>query len=567
MTSLTTQDFLLSPRRLSVCGATGTTTGFPSHATRRLLCRLLLLGVAIVVIGQGAVTAADTPVVVWPGPGGDVGASPDYEVTIHRGANQWRPFTYYSYNRPVDKLLDRDGKYIKLNFLGLHSNEFKRPEDNRDTYAHSWTHFDFAEGPVEVEVKIRRPLNGVSLPLQSCAVLPSTLRIEPRVVGGDTIRFTLDRPAKFAVVPNYQEAFTKLQKAEPKQAFEGYRNPLFCFARQPEVQVPDKQAPGTLVVQPGKVHSVDEFARANVLYFEPGLHDYSQFNPDDPDHYVSLRPGQTMYLAGGAYVYGVVHCDERSPADSLPLVYGRGTLSGVKQRWSDLPYRTTVERNVRLDGIQITDPHNHISHSFAPVKDVAVVGAWHGNTDGFTREIPRSERFDGWHIDDCFVMAADTNLKVGGRARVRNYTVWQLNNAEPLWVRDPDGCTVDGLQVIAYHNPTGRQTINITRGVVKNSVFRNILIESPFAPLVFRMTAGGEPGVPIYDNVLFENVTVNTPHLAQKSPFGTTDAKVQLGRVVFRNLTINGVRVTAENCRDYFEFLPGVTVGKDIVFE
>ena len=172
-----------------------------------------------------------------------------------------------------------------------------------------------------------------------------------------------------------------------------------------------------------------------------------------------MHAGQTAYLAGGAYVYGVFSADQRRPAiREMPLLRGRGTMSGAKQRWSDLPYRTTLEKGVRLDGIQITDPHNHISHSTAPVRDVAVVGAWHGNTDGFTREVPASEPYRGWHLDDCFVMAADTNLKVGGSARVRHYTVWQLANAEPLWIRNPDGCVVDGLQVIAFHAWPTRRT-------------------------------------------------------------------------------------------------------------
>ena len=54
-----------------------------------------------------------------------------------------------------------------------------------------------------------------------------------------------------------------------------------------------------------------------------------------------------------------------------------------------------------------------------------------------------------------------------------NYTVWQLANAEPLWIRNPDGCVVDGLQVIAFNAWPTRQTIDISRGTVKNSVFKN----------------------------------------------------------------------------------------------
>jgi hypothetical protein len=54
-------------------------------------------------------------------------------------------------------LLNAEGKCNKLSFLGLHSNEYKRPENNKDTHAYSWTHFDFASDPLDVEVENRKP--------------------------------------------------------------------------------------------------------------------------------------------------------------------------------------------------------------------------------------------------------------------------------------------------------------------------------------------------------------------------------------------------------------------------
>lgn len=517
------------------------------------------------------VRAADEGrVVVWDRPGPKVAASPEYEVTLRRGGREWRPFVHHSANRTYDKTLDPEGRYVKLSFLALNSSNYVPPPANRDTYAHSWTSFDFSGGPVEVEVRIKAPIDGLTLPLRSAAVLPSALGIECRVTGPDTLRFTLPRPAKIALVANQREAAARAAAADAPQAFEGYRNPLFLFARAPEADVPPREGGRTLVIEPGRQFSPAELAAADVLWFAPGVHDYSGHNPADPDHYLTLRTGQTMYLAGGAYLYGQVASAVRRPIADMPLLRGRGTLSHLKGRWTDLPYVTTVERGVRLDGIQIADPHDHISHSIAPVRDVAVVGAWHGNTDGFTREVAAAEPFAGWHVDDCFVMAADTNLKLGGRGRARNCVLWQLANAEPLWIRQPEGAVAENIHVIAYHSWSRGQIVNFGahRGVARTLHVRNLVYEGPFGPLLFFMPSEHTGGGPAYTDVLFENITVKGARLREKSLFGPRNADGSaIGRVVFRNLVINGVKVTPANCAEYFDLQAGVRLGRDLVFE
>lgn len=100
-------------------------------------------------------------------------------------------------------------------------------------------------------------------------------------------------------------------------------------------------------------------------------------------------------------------------------------------------------------------------------------------------------------------MAADTNLKVGGSSRARNYVAWQLNNAEPVWIRNPNRAAVDGLHVIAFNNwpPPGAraalQSVNFHGGVggAKSFVVRNVVIEAPFVPLLFLLPAE-DPNAP-----------------------------------------------------------------------
>lgn len=511
---------------------------------------------------------------VWGNPGGDVLSSPDYLVTIRKDNKTWTPFVYYTCDSPVDKYIDTEGDYIKLSFLASHSREEKTLQKNLDTYAHSWGNFDFSGVPVEVEVKILRSSDDLVLPLKSCRVFPSVYGISCSIISDDTIRFTMDKPAKIAIVPNWEQAMKKLEKAERKCAFDGYRNPLFLFARSPETEIPDKNEPGTLVIKPGEQFGMSEIEKAKTIWFEPGVHDYSEIDPDDPLHYFKLKTGQSVYLAGGSFVYAVFSSDVRRPVSEMPLIYGRGTFSAKKQPWSGVPYVTTVEKNVSMNGINITDPHNHISHSVSIVKDVTVVGAWHGNTDGFTREMPEPDPYTGWLLEDCFVMAADTNLKVGGYGKVKNYTIWQLGNSEPLWLRSAKNIEIDGLNIITYNLPPvpdeSGQVINFSRNNFnnKNTIVRNVMIEAPFIPRIFLLTSIYDGNDVAYENILFENITVNTQHIRYKSPVGFARvSNVKYGRIVFRNMVINGTRITGENCHEYFELLNGVTEGKEVVFE
>jgi hypothetical protein len=516
-------------------------------------------------------------VITWDGPGGEVFSSSDYSITLRQGRKTWKPFVYYSYNRSVDKVVDADGLYLKHAFLGLHANQYIDPKVDPDTYAHSWAYFDFSGGPVEVTLKISKEVEGLTLPLKSCGIFPQHLGIKCKIIGKDTISFTLDKPAKIAIVPNHLQALEKLKESQTLGVHDGYRNPFFLFARAPEKDVPDKSAPDTLIVRPGNKFGPKEFEKVKTIWFEPGVHDYSKYNDADPDHYISLKTGQTMYLAGGAYVYGHVCSDIIKPVSDMPVMRGRGTLSGEKNIWTGVPYVTTEVRNVRLDGINLTDPNNHISHSNSPFRDIAVVGAWHGNTDGQNIEGPDDDPYTSWHSDDCFFMAADTNLKFIGSSRMRNYTVWQLANAEPLWIAESWDSLLDGFYVICFNklgsanaaNPG--QVINAKlggKGNMRNIKITNVICDAPFVSRLFLLESSYKGPGAGYENVVFENITVNTPRILIKSTVGNKSPGCSpVGKITFRNLVINGTRVSNENCLDYFRLLEGVTVGKELIFE
>jgi hypothetical protein len=546
-----------------------------SYSRRRFvkLSTVAMAGSAAFLSGISFAKGSSKSVVkVWEVPGGEFLTSPDYEVTLRQGTKTWKLFTYHTFRKEVDKIVDYDkeGKYVKLRFAAVNSVEYMSPEHNRDTYAHSWASFDFSGDPVEVRVRILRPLDGLTLPLKSCGIYPLPLGIECDIIGDDVIRFTMEKPAKIAIVPNHLQAHEKLKNITQKGVYEGYRNPLFLFSRNPETDIPSKNEPGTLVIKPGETYEVYDFNNAGTIYFEAGVHDYSKYNPDDLTHRILLNKGQTVYLEGGAYVYGVFRSNENLVGD-MPVIMGRGTFSGDKQLWTD---RHNVASKVNIYGVQVTDPHNHLG-VWGIARDVAAFGGWHGNTDGINAWRVEDDPYEGWHVEDCFCQANDTNLFLGGNARVKNHTVWQNNNAEPLWIRHNWGSVLDGLYVIAYNRfRGGGQTFNFTMDnrrpeMFENSVtIKNVIVDAPFVPRLFIITSGLDREEIIYKDVLFENIIVNTPHIRDKSVIGLLDKKnSNFGKVVFRNLVIQGTKVTSENYSNYFDLLNNVSVGKEIFFE
>ena len=88
----------------------------------------------------------------------------------------------------------------------------------------------------------------------------------------------------------------------------------------------------------------------------------------------------------------------------------------------------------------------------------------------------------------------------------------------------------------------------------------------PFLVRLFLISSAYKGKDVAYKNVVFENINVNSPYIQFKSPIGNqAKGYSPFGKIVFKNLVTNGVKVTVDNCRDYFEFLEDDSHGVSVV--
>jgi hypothetical protein len=212
-------------------------------------------------------------------------------------------------------------------------------------------------GPVQVEIQSQRAV-------QSVVVRPASRGIRP-TIENNRIAFSLERPGPVIVEVN------------------GMHHALHLFASSPEKDAPAPDAPG-------------------VRYFGPGIHRPGK---------MELHSNESVYLAGGAVVYGSVHAQGaaniriagRGILDVSPFERGQG---GGAVRLSDCS-------QVTIEGIVMRDPDVWCCSLFGcrdvTVADVKLVGLWRYNADGI--DVCNSQDVE---VRDCFVRAFDDALVIKG---------------------------------------------------------------------------------------------------------------------------------------------------------
>jgi len=237
--------------------------------------------------------------------------------------------------------------------------------------------FDFA-GEAQVAVTAGPEVSSVRVGPQSLAITP--------VVEGRTITFTIAQPCQLCLELNGSD-----------------QRPLFLFANALE------SYPGGL----------PQFGQEKIRYFGPGVHDAGEIRP---------QSGETIYLAGGALVYGKIAAEDVRGVRIL----GRGMLDGSKwKQWETSLIKFTRCADVEIRGIILRDspawtvvPH-HCDR--VTVADVKILN-YRKNSDGINLVNCRDVTVDGCFVrnydDSIVVKAVDVDERNVEKILVRNCVIW-----------------------------------------------------------------------------------------------------------------------------------------------
>lgn len=256
----------------------------------------------------------------------------------------------------------------------------------------SFAYFDM-EGTVAVTVECPQAIRSVK-------VLPSSFHIDPRIDGKKvTFRLLEPRPVTVELNGNWTGA-------------------LHLFANAPEIDVP----------KPGD---------SNVIYFGPGIHEIS---------HLVVSNNQTIYLAGGAVVRGVIKPDEhyqissysglRTYSPTLVLkgehirLRGRGILDGTGCTTHARNLVHVEGRDIQLEGVILRDSSTWTipirRSEGVRVQNVKLLG-YRANSDGIDICNSRDVTVEGCFIrtlDDLIVVKTDVGQGEARNITARNCVLW-----------------------------------------------------------------------------------------------------------------------------------------------
>jgi hypothetical protein len=352
----------------------------------------------------------------------------------------------------------------------------------------------------------------------------NTVNIRPRsrdveyIVEGNIVRFSLPGPDKLYIEINNLP-------------------PLCFFANPVEEFVPDEQAP-------------------NVMYFGPGVH-YPGM--------MTLEDNETLYIAGGALVYGGI----RVKGSSNIKVMGRGILDGgfEHKRMVVLEHGSHIEFNGILIRNGVSWTNTIINCSDVKYENVKVISFGPGG-DGInplgTQKMEISNCFLRC-TDDCIAIKSPDSTHIVKDIKVLDNTMigyafsdgvtigFETNGpyVEDVEVKDCDillargGSRVDGHSAFSI--------ICDGPAIIRNIVYENIRIDKDVLKLFeLHITDGTKYGINPPGHI--KNIHLKDIHWLSKRPIILRgfDETHRVQDIVFENCTIEGM-VVDDPWPDIFE--------------
>ena len=318
----------------------------------------LLLLASTLVVASAPLPRGVLPYKVHPFPGGDTIASPHYAVLVRA------PPTVDA-NADADADADADPSFVWYTSVAnrqpiLPGNNVPQTDRRKST---SFASFDVS-GPTQVTVVLLQNASATTTAVTAttATVLPTAAGIVARIAPDQrSVSLTIDAPRQVCIVINGDMDV-----------------PLCIFADPPEVGAP--KGPST----------------KDLIYFGPGVHRI-------PGDAINVTENKSVYLAGGAHVYGQVRAvgvrwdgfwDGGYPCDNVK-VFGRGVLDG-----HDIPINYAAHAmielpncsNIVVEGITTIDSPQYQINNEAPGGRVryAKAIAWGFTTDGWSGPCEKS---------------------------------------------------------------------------------------------------------------------------------------------------------------------------------
>jgi hypothetical protein len=299
-----------------------------------------------------------------------------------------------------DYIVKADGQEVPVYVARVAPAELARRWKAMDDKARSADYFDQAsfasfemQGAVTVTVVCPDTI-------QSAKILPSSLNLRP-TVQGKSLRLTLAEPKQLSVEVNGN-----------------WVRALHLFANPPETDVPRR-------------------GDTNVIYFGPGIHEVS---------HLVVSNNQTVYLAGGAVVRGVIRPEETfrisgysglrtySPTFVLKgnhiTFRGRGILDGSACPTHARNLLQVQGQDITLEGVVLRDSSTWNipirKSDRVKVKNLKILG-YRANSDGIDICNSRDVTVEGCFIrtlDDLIVIKTDQGAGEARRIVARNCVLW-----------------------------------------------------------------------------------------------------------------------------------------------